>query len=368
MREFRIAHPRSEASGLLGIQNRHVLAAFEWDVGFWTISDERGAREAVAALGRRRRSGGWSVVRLDTRARGAARRKRTEDAETIARAGSWVYVIGSQFGTKDGRLQPRRHFVARFNEALVATDGDALRARLDVARRPFLLHRLVNDAVRDARIEIRGDRRAHARFVGPALERGRARGRGWVRNVRPEDFPVNVEGAAFLPGGHLLLGLRYPVTEDGHPILIELEGIDRYFASGGRSPDVVAARVIANVGSERAPAGVRELDCLGGEIHVLAGDLDSKPEKSALLARDPRAAKAPCEHWTVPLAIGQDASVELRATRVRLLDGDASAEGLAIVGDEVWYAHDDDQIRLSVAPSTGETPERERGDVEALSH
>ena len=29
----------------------------------------------------------------------------------------WIYVFGSQFGKKDGPLQPKRSFVARFREA-----------------------------------------------------------------------------------------------------------------------------------------------------------------------------------------------------------------------------------------------------------
>ena len=95
-------------------------------------------------------------------------------------------------------------------------------------------------------------------------------------------------------------------------------------------------------------AGIRELDYLGGEIHLITGNLDSKPEESALLAHHPRAAHAPNEHWVVPLAQGKAARRELHGRRVRGFDEGAAVEGLALYGDDVWYVHDDDVIRLSV--------------------
>lgn len=347
MDEIVIPHPHDEASGLLGIQNRAIVRALGWDTGFWVVADERRAEGALAALGRRGEA--WEVVPLSARARWRGRRKRTEDAETLARAGSWVYVFGSQFGTKAGKLQPRRHFVARFNEALVRVRDGALRVRLEVRRRPFLLHRLVNDALREAGIRVHGaGSEAHETLVGGALARGRRR--RWGERLRPDDAPVNVEGATFLPGGHLVLGLRHPVSEDGHPLLVELEGIDRYFEGAGRrGPEVVAVRVLENVGSRDAPAGIRELDALGGEVHAITGALDSKPEESALLRQDPAAARAPNEHWAVPLALGADGATALEARLVRRFDEDASVEGVALAGDDVWYAHDDDEIRLEVA-------------------
>lgn len=345
--EIVVPHRRNEASGLLGIQNRAVLRGLGWELGFWIVSDERPAEEALAALGRDP-GGAWRVVPLEARARGAGGRKRTEDAETLARAGSWVYVFGSQFGSKDGALEPKRHFVARFNEALVRTRRKGLRSDVELRRRPFLLHALVNGALRDAGIRVhRAGSAAHAGMVDPARARGRRR--GWGRRLRAGDAPVNVEGATFLPGGHLLLGLRHPVTEDGHPLLVELEGIDRYFEGGRRAPEVVAVRVLAGVGSRRAPAGVRELDCLGDEVHVVTGNLDSKPEESALLRDDPAAAAAPNEHWTTPLAVGAEGAVALSGTRVRRFDEDATVEGLALAGEDVWYVHDDERIRLEVA-------------------
>lgn len=345
---FRVEHPNNEASGLLGIQSPLVLRKMGWDVAFWIVSDELEAGRAVAALGRRQRGGKWDVVRLGRR--GGKDAKTTDDAETLARAGSWVYVLGSQFGSKDGPLELQRHFIARFNEALVAQRGKRLSAELEVARRPFLLHRLVNDALREAGVDVFAREPAvQEEFVKPVLERGVKKRKRWSKLLRPDDTPVNVEGATFLPGGNLLLGLRFPVTADGHPLLVELEGIDRYFDAPRVPPEIVAVRVVTPIGSRSAPAGVRELDYLGGEIHLITGNLDSKPEESALLAHHPRAANAPNEHWVVPLAQGAGAATELPARRVRSFAEGASVEGLALHGDDVWYAHDDDVIRLSVA-------------------
>src|SRR5512134_3080784 len=176
--EFRIEHPQNEASGLLGIQSRAVLRELGWERGFWIVSDEQDASRAVAALGRGG-DGSWAVVPL--RARGPAPRKRTEDAETLARAGSWVYVVGSQYAAKEGPLEPRRHFVARFDEALVEARGGAMRARVEVARRPFLLHRLVNDALARFRVKVLGAGSAvHAEYVEPVRKKGEAKRKRWA--------------------------------------------------------------------------------------------------------------------------------------------------------------------------------------------
>ena len=69
---------------------------------------------------------------------------------------------------------------------------------------------------------------------------------GWPGGGRD---PINVEGAAFRDGAEapkggsptLLLGLRFPVTAEGHPIVVEIEGIERLFKPGNRLPEVHGA-------------------------------------------------------------------------------------------------------------------------------
>lgn len=366
MRTYRIDHPHDEASALLGFQGGALLRALGWDLGFWIVSDEREGPSSIAALGRR--GAEWQVLPLRARARGKGASKRTEDAETLARAGSWIYAFGSQFGAKDGPLEPARHFVARFNEALVVARGDRLTADVEVARRPFLLHRLVNDALRAAGLELlEPDAEVRHGFVHPPVEKGQRKRKRWAELVRDEDVPVNVEGATFLPGGHLLLGLRYPVTADGHPILVEVEGIDRYFDRPRHPPDVVAVRVVESAGRRTAPAGIRELDCQGSEIHLVTGNLDSKPEESALVAGVRGAESAPGEHWALPVAQGTDGARDLAARLVRRFDGSARVEGLALVSGDFWYAHDDEVIRLEVDEGGGR-PGRDSGGPDATAH
>ena len=285
-----IKHPHSEASALLGVQNRSLTNARGWRDAFWAISDEKRVEEAIAVVARGK--GGWEVVPLGA---DAGKIKKTEDCETLARAGSWVYVLGSQFGSKDGPLEPARHFVARFNESLVTEE---LKVDLDVARAPFVLHRIVNDAFVEHGLEVlRPGDEAHQRFILDTMQIARDEDKAWRDRVRESDVPINVEGSTFLPGGHLLLGLRYPPTKDGHPILVEVEGIDRLF--------------------------------------------DSKPEKSALLADLPEAANAPNEHWSMPLTLGKQGVTNLRAKRVRTFKEGSTVEGISLDGDRVWYAHDD---------------------------
>lgn len=336
MKSWIIDHPQNEASALLGIQNPRFLAAHGWETGFWIASDERPAHKALAALGRNR-TGEWEVLPLH--AKGAASSKRCEDCETISRAGSRVYVFGSQYGTKEGPLEPKRHFVARFNEAFVDVENAKRPAvHVDLVRRPFALHRIVNDALQEHGIALFPvSRKLHDAFVRQPMERKRR----WSRLVKREDCPINVEGSAFLEGGRLLLGLRFPVTREGHPILIELEGIDRLFEEDQASPHVVAVRVLTNVGNAKKPAGIRELDSRGGVVHAITGALDDE-----LLGRSPRLRRAHSEHWAYRHVYGSSGLQEIEARRILRFGPRARIEGMALDGAHVWYIHDDEKIRL----------------------
>jgi hypothetical protein len=110
---------------------------------------ERCDPPSLAALGRTK-DGAWDVTRLETRLSKSSTSKSAEDCETIARAGSWIYVVGSQYGSTKGVLDPKRHFVIRFNESQVRD----MSVEIELARAPFVLHRLVNDAIRTRRIAL----------------------------------------------------------------------------------------------------------------------------------------------------------------------------------------------------------------------
>jgi hypothetical protein len=110
-------HP-NEASGLLAVEDEPLLEAHGWELAFWAVLDEGEIEDCVAVIGHRRGADlaeGWEIERLHAEPLGDA--GKTEDAEAITRHGGWIYIFGSQFGSKDGPLQPKRGFVARFREA-----------------------------------------------------------------------------------------------------------------------------------------------------------------------------------------------------------------------------------------------------------
>jgi hypothetical protein len=359
MERFDIDHPRNEASGLVHLSSRAIADRYGWREAFWIVSDEGNAEEAVGALGRDH-AGAWEVRRLAGKAKGRSTSHSTSDAEAIARAGSWIYVFGSQFGEKAGPLEPSRHWVARFNEALVEPGRKSLRGRLRVVRPAFLFHRLINDALRESGVELieRGERE-HDDQVLPAEERGDATGASWRDRLRDDDHPVNVEAATFLPHGRLLLGLRYPCTADGHPIIVEVDGVDRLFARkklrqrlGG--PTVTRVVYLANVGSPDAACGVRDLAAQGTRIHAITGDLDSDADDSAVIADHPEGARRHSCHHLFELPRSTDMALE--ATLVREFDEQANVEGITVSDDgTVWYVHDAETIVLERVPPEEES-------------
>jgi hypothetical protein len=326
VKEIRIDHPHNEASALTAIHDHALLEAWGWDAAFWIVSDEKPARKALAALGRHG-DGTWSVVPLRTTLTAGSDEKPAEDCETLTRAGSFIYVFGSQYGSKEGPLEPRRHFVARFNESLVRKGKKALHADLDLARAPFVLHRLINDALRERGIDLLEHDDSAELDVR----------KKWKKLVHDDDRSINVEGSTFLPNGHLLLGLRYPVTADGHPLLVEIERIDRLFE--GKTPEVASVWIVENVGTAKAPAGIRELDARGAAIHLISGDID-----------DPKIGRPPGEHHKIVARPQRGSAIRrVEAQRIRTFRRGQHVEGIAVMDDgTVWYAYDDEQIRLAV--------------------
>jgi hypothetical protein len=328
----------NEASGLLPVADRPLLAAHGWDQGFWVVLDEGAVEVSVAVVGHAAGAevdAGWSIERLHAIVEGD--KVKTEDAEAVARHDGWVYVFGSQFGKKDGPLQPRRAFVARFREAEVRHVLEPPAATLTVARPPFLLHRLVNDALRDGGPEpARLGPRSHRALIAATRERGRTQ-------VRHDDLPLNVEGAAFRDDGSLLLGLRFPTAADGRPLLVELDGIQRLFQPGGGAPEVRGFWVLDAVGRDGSMAGVRDLALHGGELHVVTGNIDAREKGSVLLEDYPEGAHTMATHWRCRLPAGRR-SGRLAAERVREFPELSAIEGIAVDHrDRVFYVSDEDE-------------------------
>lgn len=339
--EIVIDRPAREASGLLAITHPEILQAHGWDFGFWTCSDEAAVEDSLSALGRSHETGAWEVVR-PAKVK-PNRKRRTEDCEALARRGDQIWLFGSQFGPKAGPLSPRRHFVARFDEATIAGRIDEAKIQLEIARGSFQLHRLLNDALSASELELleRGSREERE-CIQRTREKGLSKGKTWAQRIHLDDWPINLEAATFLPSGTLLLGLRYPVTREGHPILVELGHPDALF-NDGEQPDIRSLRTI-DVGTPEEPRGVRGLENMGNEVHVITGNLDSDREESVLVRDHPEGMRAPSRHHRLAFAEGGD---RVAAEEVRFLEDQTKVEGMSLDGEgRFWYVLDDEKIRL----------------------
>jgi hypothetical protein len=341
-------HP-NEASGLLAVEDEQLLEAQGWELAFWAVLDEGEIEDCVAIIGHRRGADiaeDWEIERLHAEPIGDA--GKTEDAEAVTRKGGWIYIFGSQFGGKDGPLQPKRGFVARFREAEVghATQDPAM--QMEISRRSFLLHRLINDALKTAGPDLVPlGPKSYEALISATIERGKKEGKEWAGLVREDDYPINVEGAAFRESGTLLLGLRFPVSAEGRPILVELEGIDRLFEPGGASPEVRGFWTVDAVGREGDIAGVRDLaiyDAGGGEeLHLVTGNVDSRDKDSVLIQDYPGGRSTVATHFRCTLP--PDAhSGNLTGEFVREFPDLPRVEGIAITdGGRFFYVTDEDE-------------------------
>ncbi|MDQ3912514.1 MAG: DUF4185 domain-containing protein [Actinomycetota bacterium] len=341
-------HP-NEASGLLAVEDGPLLEARGWDLAFWAVLDEGKIEDCVAVIGHRRGAAigeGWEIERLHAEPIGDA--GKTEDAEAVTRHGGWVYIFGSHFGSKSGPLQPKRGFVARFREDEVGHAAQDPAMGMEISRDAFLMHRLINDAFKAGGPDlIPLGPNSHASLIEATIERGERENKRWAGLVRQGDYPINVEGAAFREGGTLLLGLRFPVSAEGYPVLVELEGIERLFEAGEEPPEVVGFWVVDAVGREGEIAGVRDLAVLrierGEELHLVTGNVDSRDKNSVLIQDYPGGHNTVATHFRC--ALPSDArSGTLEGEFVREFPDLPRVEGIAITdGGRFFYVTDEDE-------------------------
>ena len=339
----------NEASGLLAVENGPLLEAHGWDLAFWAVLDEGEIEDCVAIIGHRRGAGigeGWEIERLQAEPVGDV--GETEDAEAVTRHDGWVYVFGSHFGSKHGPLQPKRGFVARFRETEVGHATDEPAMGMEISRDGFLLHRLVNDALRAGGPDLVPlGPNSHEALIEATIRRGETESRSWAGLVREDDYPINVEGAAFRESGTLLLGLRFPVSSDGHPVLVELDDIERLFEPGDALPEVCGFWVVDAVGREGDIAGVRDLAVLrterGEELHLVTGNVDSRDKDSVLIQDYPGGHNTVASHFRSTLP--PDAhSGSLEGEFVREFPDLPRVEGIAITeGGRFFYVTDEDE-------------------------
>ena len=154
--------------------------------------------------------------------------------------------------------------------------------------------------------------------------------------MQPGDQPINVEAAEFRADGRLLLGLRYPVTADGHPLLVEIHDVESLFADPDALPRAGAVWWLENVGSAAAPVGFRGLDTRGDDrFDAIVGDLDAANKSATVLEDHPEGGRAASEH--VRFALPGDGGGPVDAEVVHHFGDIRRVEGVAI--DHEGHSH-----------------------------
>lgn len=336
----------NEASDLTPVFDAAVLERHGWDVAFATVLDEAAAEDAVAVLmhpaGEPLESG-WRAARI--KAKPDSAEGKTEDAEACTRRGGWLYLLGSQYGGKQGPLEASRSWIARIAEDDIARSiGTEDHAVMEVVRLRFRLHRAVNDALsRAPGVELLPlGSRTRASYVDATIVAGAKGDKRWAGRVTSADHPINVEAAEFRDDGRLLLGLRHPVTVDGHPILVELDDVEALFADPDAEPRCRAVWVLGGVGEPHRPVAVRALHAGEGDVfHAILGNLDAQSEDSVLIQDRPEAAVADSVHvsFKLPRRTGVG---RVEAEVVHRFAGMSRIEGLALARGRAHYVVDRD--------------------------
>jgi hypothetical protein len=179
---------------------------------------------------------------------------------------------------------------------------------LEIARLRFGLHRAVNDALSQSGVELieRGALTTE-RYVAATIARGAAKAKRWAGRIRETDHPINVEGMEFRANGRLLLGLRYPVSAAGHPLLVEVDDVEALFADPDALPACSHVWELENTGDRREPMGIRALHTEGDDVFdAVVGDLDAAGKGATILADHPAGERAASQHvrFSLPRAAG----------------------------------------------------------------
>jgi hypothetical protein len=319
----------AEASALERCSDEELLRNTGFDEAFWGALDEGPVEKNLILVGHRAgadQGEGWACRKLTVTPDFYG--GRTDDSEGMARYKGHIYVLGSHFGGRKGPLDPRRAFIARFEEASArdVLSGGAL--SLEVRRAPFLLHRLVNDALKASGVDLMAPGAdSHRAYIDATRKVGARRGKQWAPEVSQEDVPINVEGFDILDDGRALLGLRFPCTARGQPIILCARGLCELFETPSSRPSLEAIYVLDEIGTKEQPAGVRALHRLGNTLHVVSGPV-THGNRNEPLARDfPGTTERACEHWAFELPTGSSVQ-DLKGKRLHEFASDVLVEGL----------------------------------------
>lgn len=273
LRRIRLKAPINEASALLGINDAETLRALGFDEGYWLAHDEGGlgggaARSMMSAVGRDGEE--WSIRSMKLAGADGNEPRSVTDAEALAVHGRFVFAIGSGFLGADNKLDLRRAFVTRFSPHELEITPKRVAGRAEVLDLGTALLTAINETIVEAAIEL--------------IEAG---GRGKkaaskAAGVGPTATPINIEGAACL-GSSLLLGLRWPVTASGHPLVVEIEGgADVLSSAWGTDTQTDLADCTQRLhvlrtadASPKKPMGIRGLSVdQAGQLHAITGPTD----------------------------------------------------------------------------------------------
>jgi hypothetical protein len=324
----------NEASDLCHVRAPALLAERGWDRAFATVLDEAHAEDALALLGHEAGAApavGWHAERVPLIPSSGA--GKTEDAEACAHRDGFIYLLGSQFGSKAGPLDAGRSWIGRVPEQAL---GRGEPAPFELARLRFGLHRAVNDALTRSGVDLieRGPE-ATERYIVATIARGAAAGKSWAGRVGPIDHPINVEAAEFRAGGALALGLRYPVSAGGHPLLVQVDDVEALFADPDAVPGCTSVWELENVGDRERPMGFRALHTDGHDrFDAVVGDLDAAGKGATILEDHPEGGRAPSLHvrFVLPSEPGP-----VTAEQLHDFGGLKRVEGIALASD--GHAH-----------------------------
>lgn len=343
---------RAEASTLLVWDDPEALDALGWDEAFFSALDEGPIEENLVLVGHRAGAAvdaGWEC--RPVRAQPDLFAGQTDDSESLARYDGHVYVLGSHFGGKRGPLDPRRAFIARFpvSAARGLAKGEPL--PLEIRRIAFKLHRVLNDELRAHGVALlpTGERSREV-YIERTRSMGRKQGKHWAPDIHEQDFPINIEGLEFADDGSAWLGLRYPATNEGHPLIARVSGLPQLFGSLHHPLKLESLLVLRSIGSADVPAGVRALERNGAELHVLVGPAGDADRYGTIGADHPNTRRGACEHWCY--GVPSRASGELRGERVRAFAPGGLAEGVTRTrsGAFVYAIDSRHHVELRLAP------------------
>ncbi len=302
LRRLRLQTRINEASSLLAVCSPDLLSQLNTSQAWWIAHDEAGLDSLVSVVYSERGTGrladeSWQVTTLHLG--DIDDNPILTDAEALAHSDGHVFVFGSSFIGPNGRQDKRRSFIARFAEHDVvcsqrlkdsdSAKGDSTKRRRKKDKRKSAtrlaapvsvldldshLTRAINATINAQGVQLLKPHTRVARQMKKSIKAG--------AGLQPDMQPVNIEGACFVRDD-LILGLRWPVTLDGQPLVVRLAGARSVLLSATWSAKdlteclTVVFPVDAG-GSPKRPVGVRGMSVDPGEsgetIHLVTGPTD----------------------------------------------------------------------------------------------